>query len=152
VLLFSLGVDITICIIECAVSLCARQGQTNDAMAKALTCAAARPDADRGCAEVVRLCCLLAVTIVRAPVLSARRGAWTLSGGRPSGGASLAVDGLDCRAVEPGRLDCRVVERWTPGLPSGGAWAPGGGRSSGGASLALGGGRPSGGARATERA
>jgi hypothetical protein len=96
------------------VSLCARQGQTNDARAKALTCAAA----------VLCACAVRAVTAVRAPVLSARRGSargravdrwsrraierWTR--GRPS----EAVDGragsepgrlvVDGRAVEPGRL------------------------------------------------
>jgi hypothetical protein len=98
VLLFSLGVDITICIIKCAVSLCVRKGQTNDAMAKALTYAAARPDADRGCAEAVRLCCLLVVTVVRAPVLCA-----------------CAV--CSPWSVDPGRCfrDLLEAKRWTGG-------------------------------------
>jgi hypothetical protein len=74
-------------------------------MAKALTCAAARPDSDHGCAEAVRLCCLLAVE------------RWT--GGLPSGGGvelepgHLAVDG---RAVERAwRWTAWTAERWSLG-------------------------------------
>jgi hypothetical protein len=81
-----------------------------------LTCAAARPDADRGCAEAVRLCCLLAVTAVRLCCLLAdsptRRGPWSVLSG--SAGA--------WRPLEPGAAErwSRRVERWTGGRLSGG--------------------------------
>ena len=67
-------------------SLCARQGQTNDARAKALTCAAAVL-----CACAVRAVTArrVAVTAVRAPVLS----------------AVLAVDLLEAERWTGGRVE-----------------------------------------------
>ena len=80
----------------------------------------------------MRLCCArrVAVTVVRVPVLSARRGS---AGGR-------AVDRWSRRAVERWTVDQRTTER-SGGRPRGErTWAPGGGRPSGGAWAAVGGG------------